>query len=150
MVERPWRPSCAFLFLLCLSGESQNWAGGRNPLRPTSSLLWRAELFDSPLAPEELWGVAVHPVWRAIQDNLVDGCFKQVLFGSLLSNYMPHTVWGMYLQQLLSYIFWVCIFCCFVPSEKVFILHCLHIKYEVQNIKFAISWKSGLGNVSLV
>lgn len=72
-----WRGSAghpvhSFSFCACL-GRARTGQEARVPLRPTSSLLWRAELFDIPATPEEIW--AMHPTWRAIQDNPVDDYF---------------------------------------------------------------------------
>lgn len=67
-------PVCSFAFSPCLERARTGQEAGV-PLRPTSSLLWRAELFVNPIAPEELWGVAVHSAWRPVQDDPVDDSF---------------------------------------------------------------------------
>lgn len=60
--------------LLCLSGESQNWAGGRSPcqthLFPAvgSWSVWQSCSSRGALG-------VVHAAWRAMWDNPVDDCF---------------------------------------------------------------------------
>jgi len=91
-----WRGLAALTALSFASGPWLGRAGAGHEagahLGPISALLGTAELFDSPTAPEGLWGMAAWAGSKCLITRSFGSLLQQVLFWGLLNNYTPHTV----------------------------------------------------------